>query len=85
MLPIAPLVQPIADEGKLTEELAPLKKRLAAGPDVAARARQLLDHWWTDPDLAGVREVKELAKLPEAERKEWQRFWTDVNALRGEQ
>jgi serine/threonine-protein kinase len=37
--------------------------------------------WQTDPALAGVRDQAALAKLPDAEREEWQRLWTDVAAL----
>ncbi len=32
-------------------------------------------------DLACVRDDKDLAKLPVAERKEWQAFWSDAAAL----
>jgi tetratricopeptide (TPR) repeat protein len=37
--------------------------------------------WQTDPGLAGVRERAALAKLSDAERKQWQRLWADVAAL----
>jgi serine/threonine-protein kinase len=37
--------------------------------------------WQTDPALASVRESTALAKLPDAEREEWQRLWADVAAL----
>ncbi len=38
--------------------------------------------WWTrDVDLVTVRGADALAKLPEAERKEWQAFWNDYNTL----
>jgi hypothetical protein len=49
----------------------------------AARAEvaQKLRHWKGDPDLAGVRDPEELAKLPEAERAEWQALWADVDRL----
>jgi tetratricopeptide (TPR) repeat protein len=43
---------------------------------------QQLDHWREDPDLAGIREVNTLAKLPEAELKKWQTLWNDVDSLR---
>ena len=36
--------------------------------------------WLSDPALASVRDPAELAKLPDAERESWQRFWTDVAA-----
>jgi serine/threonine-protein kinase len=37
-----------------------------------------LSIWKTDPILATVREPSALAKFPDAEREQWQRFWTDV-------
>src|SRR5262249_46801032 len=37
--------------------------------------------WQTDPTLAGVRDPAVLAKLPDAEREQWQRLWVDVAAL----
>jgi serine/threonine-protein kinase len=43
--------------------------------------RQALQQWQRDPDLAGVRDAKALAKLPEAERKDWQQLWTEVDQL----
>jgi serine/threonine-protein kinase len=46
-----------------------------------ARARQQLRHWKADGDLAGVRAQDALARLPDDERKQWQRFWSDVDAL----
>jgi serine/threonine-protein kinase len=39
-------------------------------------------HSLTDPDLAGVRGEDALARLPEAERADWQKLWQDVEALR---
>jgi tetratricopeptide (TPR) repeat protein len=50
-----------------------------------AQARQVvqstLEGWLRQVELAGLREVAELAKLPEAEGKQWQQFWSDVAAL----
>jgi tetratricopeptide (TPR) repeat protein/serine/threonine protein kinase len=40
-----------------------------------------LPHWQKDSDLAGVRDPKELAKLPEDERKHWQKLWADVQEV----
>src|SRR5207237_4414283 len=40
-----------------------------------------LSEWQSDPDLAGVRDPVELAKLPAAEREQWRRLWADVAAL----
>jgi hypothetical protein len=42
---------------------------------------QTLQHWKVDTDLAGVRDPEALAKLPEAERKEWKALWANVEAL----
>jgi tetratricopeptide (TPR) repeat protein len=49
-----------------------------AGPIIAQR----MQHWLQDGDFAGVRGDKALAKLPEAERKEWQKLWQEVETLR---
>jgi hypothetical protein len=37
--------------------------------------------WQTDPALTSVREPAALAKLPDAERAEWQRLLADVTAI----
>src|SRR5262249_53527645 len=42
---------------------------------------QRLAHWQQDLDFAGVRSVKELAKLPDEEKQAWQKLWTDVHQL----
>jgi hypothetical protein len=44
-------------------------------------AQQALKHWQKDPDLAALRDQGSLAKLPEAERKEWAKLWDEVAAL----
>jgi tetratricopeptide (TPR) repeat protein/tRNA A-37 threonylcarbamoyl transferase component Bud32 len=62
--------------------------------DLALRARQLdgsrsdraecakkLRMWQRDEDLAGVREVSALTKLPDAERKRWEELWAEVKTL----
>ena len=54
------------------------KDNKAARPAV----QQRLSHWLHDADLATVRETKALAALPEPERKQWQKLWADVEALR---
>jgi serine/threonine-protein kinase len=41
-----------------------------------------MQHWFKDDDFAGVREAEALARLPEAERKEWHKLWEEVEALR---
>ena len=45
--------------------------------------KQVLPRWQQDPDLASVRDPAGLAKLPAAERVEWQKFWADVAGLAG--
>ena len=52
-----------------------LDKEASKAPPVVA---QQLQHWLTDPDFNGVRGPDALGKLPEAERKEWQKLWADV-------
>jgi hypothetical protein len=63
--------------------------------DLAARTRQLekdpdkwrpevarkMNHWLMDRDFDGVRGPEALAKLPEAERGDWQQLWEEVGAL----
>jgi tetratricopeptide (TPR) repeat protein len=69
-----------ADAGRLPEAekarlrgqaLAWLRAERAGAPERAGQ-------WLDDPDLDGVRDPDALAKLPEAERKEWAAFWDDV-------
>ncbi len=43
-----------------------------------------MQHWRQDTDFAEVRGPEALAKLPEAERQDWQKLWADVEALRTE-
>jgi tetratricopeptide (TPR) repeat protein len=66
----------------LKADLALRAKQVQSGkpPDRQA-ALQALKHWQQDPDLAGVRDPVALAKLPEAERREWAKFWAEVNSL----
>jgi serine/threonine protein kinase/Tfp pilus assembly protein PilF len=66
----------------LKAELVTWGKLLESGPPQArAAVAQTLRHWKVDPDLAAVRDADALAQLPEAERKEWQALWADVDAL----
>jgi hypothetical protein len=46
-----------------------------------ATLAQQMQRWCGDPNLAGVRGKANLAKLPEAERIAWGKFWDDVAAL----
>jgi Flp pilus assembly protein TadD len=63
----------------LQADLEGWRRLLEKDPD---KARPLIvkqmQHWLTDPDLAGVRGPKALASLPESERPAWQKLWTDV-------
>jgi Flp pilus assembly protein TadD/tRNA A-37 threonylcarbamoyl transferase component Bud32 len=50
-------------------------------PEGVMKTVTRLAHWQTDPDLAAVREAKELGKLPDDERAAWQQFWRDVGEM----
>jgi tetratricopeptide (TPR) repeat protein len=66
----------------LRGDLALWAKQLEKGGNTAQkRLKRALQHWQKDSDLAGVREKAALAKLPEAERNEWTKFWSEVTAL----
>jgi hypothetical protein len=52
------------------------------GPAVAQRMQLWLQHWLRDTGFAGVRGPESLARLPAAERQEWQKLWEEVEALR---
>jgi tetratricopeptide (TPR) repeat protein/tRNA A-37 threonylcarbamoyl transferase component Bud32 len=51
------------------------------GPADLLRVCDRLHRCQTDPDLASVREDKELAKLPEPEQKDWRQLWDEVRGL----
>jgi tetratricopeptide (TPR) repeat protein len=55
--------------------------KLADNATDRPRVRQQMQYWRRDRDLAGVRDAAALDKLPEAERAEWQKFWTEVAEL----
>ena len=59
-----------------------LRRKQAASADAAERndAAAKLSYWLSDPDLSGVRSPAPLAKLPDAERSEWEKLWVDVKA-----
>jgi hypothetical protein len=46
------------------------------------RLSAILPHWQTDANFAGVRDEKELARLPKEEQAAWRQFWAEVAALR---
>jgi tetratricopeptide (TPR) repeat protein len=67
----------------LRVELVAREKQLTATTPAERREVEArLGHWFRDRDLAGVRDAAGLAKLPHAERAEWQKFWSDVRAAR---
>jgi Flp pilus assembly protein TadD len=66
----------------LRGDLSAWRAQLDQGPGQAQTVGQQMQHWLTDTNLAGVRAPEALGRLPEAERRRWQRLWQDVAALR---
>jgi serine/threonine protein kinase len=67
----------------LRADLAAWRNLLDTEPDkVRSVVVQTLQNWQQDKDFAGVRGSAALGKLPEAERQEWQKLWTEVDELR---
>jgi len=65
----------------LRVELVPYQKKLKTyTAQGLAAAHAVLQQRRQSPALAGVREAAALAKLPEAERQAWQKYWADVEA-----
>jgi hypothetical protein len=50
-------------------------------PEARALVGRTLQHWRVDPDLAGIRDLAALAKLPEPERMDCQALWAAVDAV----
>jgi tetratricopeptide (TPR) repeat protein/serine/threonine protein kinase len=66
----------------LRADLDAWRRLLQTAPDQASPAvAQQMRHWQQDTDFAGVRGPDALGRLPEAERRDWQRLWEDVAAL----
>jgi len=65
----------------LRADVAARSKASESAP-AARTLRQTLTGWLDDPELAGLREPAELARLPVEERKEWLALWEEVAALR---
>ncbi|HMF16251.1 MAG TPA: hypothetical protein VKE98_03550, partial [Gemmataceae bacterium] len=65
----------------LQDDLAARVRFLEKNPFLAIRMVDDMQHWQKDPDLAEVREDKELANLAGEERTAWQKFWIQVAAL----
>jgi hypothetical protein len=69
--------------GWLRSDLAAWSKVVESGdPKAPPDITQTLAHWKVDPDLAGIRDDAELARLPEPERAAFRSLWGDVEALR---
>jgi eukaryotic-like serine/threonine-protein kinase len=66
----------------LNADLGTWFKRVADDSKAAPNVQRVIEHWRSDPDLAGVREATALDALPEAERRDWQALWTEVDRLR---
>ncbi len=66
----------------LQAELAAWAKGQGAGPDeIKAEIAPTLKHWKADTDLDGIRDEKELAKLPEEERAAFRQLWNHVDEV----
>ncbi len=66
----------------LQADLALWRKRLDQGTSQAGtEVKEALRRWQQDTHLTRVRDAAALARLPEAERAEWQKLWADVAAL----
>ncbi len=68
--------------GWLRAEAAAWSRVFESGsPQERAEAMSAIRWWTRDSDLATVRGTDARAKLPEAERKEWQAFWGEYEAM----
>jgi hypothetical protein len=66
----------------LRADLVHWTKQAEAGkPEANSLIGQTLQHWKDDTDLAGIRDLDGLAKLPENEQTAYRAFWGDVDAL----
>jgi serine/threonine-protein kinase len=65
----------------LRAELAMWEKELSGGAEARAAVRRELADWQANPDLAGLRDPAELARLPESEPEACRRLWADVERL----
>jgi serine/threonine protein kinase/Flp pilus assembly protein TadD len=67
----------------LRADLAAYRKLLAKEPDkIGPVVNERMQQWLADKDFAHVRGSEALDKLPEAERREWQKLWSEVDELR---
>ena len=54
---------------------------MAEVPAAKEAVARTLAHWKADADLAGIRDARELAKLPSGERAALGQLWSDVDRL----
>jgi serine/threonine-protein kinase len=67
----------------LRADLTAYRQLLKKEPNKAWPAmRQTMQDWQQDTDFASVRDPEALARLPQAERKNWQQLWADVAETR---
>lgn len=65
----------------LTADLTACTGMLTRGsPSEQAQARNVLENEYRDAAFTSMRDPAELAKLPEAERRAWRTYWTEVEA-----
>jgi serine/threonine-protein kinase len=65
----------------LQADLQAWRQLQQSSPLSAVTARNQLERWLSDPDLATVRDAKALARLPTEERQAWQQLWAEVEKL----
>ncbi|MDB5384870.1 MAG: pknB 3 [Planctomycetaceae bacterium] len=65
----------------LRDDLSSWRNKLESNPGIKAQVQTTLTGWQGDADLAGLRETGELVALPEVERQECRRLWSDVTEL----
>ncbi len=66
----------------LKADLAVWSRTLESGPHQSRKLlSQTLQGWKVDPDLAGLRDEPELAKIPDDEQKACRALWAQVDAL----
>jgi serine/threonine-protein kinase len=66
----------------LQDDLARFARLLKDGKSETGKlVATQLTHWKIDTDLSGVREPRELARLPAAEKPAWQKLWAEVDSL----
>jgi Flp pilus assembly protein TadD len=65
----------------LRADLAAWSRRLEGKPKAGLEVRQTLGLWKVDPDLAGLRDEADLARLPHDERPGCRALWSGVDVI----